>query len=357
MKSEERHRLKTNELQRLVTQLSDSLGPLWKSHGKAAAVGIGGIALVAVLISWWISSSEAESAAGWEQLFTATDSEDIGELQNVYDDAQEGKVSRSVGAWAKLTEAKMHLALGTRYLLAGKIPGKKTGEDVPMQELRDAEKCFATLLEDLEADGNPSADWENRIREQALFGMAQTQEALCSGDTAPAIEAYDALKEEYPNSIYTEVAEQRLKTLRKADTEDFYAWFAERPPVADGPPSFPNDQGASNANSNSLFDIPFLPEIPEMLKLEDQPLETSSTTPDSDATSTPADQPDAAAKPDKPPADKAKPDPAPADKPKPDKERADKPPADKPPADKAKPDKAPADKAPRSQPVPPGSKS
>ena len=336
MKSEERHRLKTNELQRLVGQLSDGLGPLWKSYGKVASASIGGIAFVAVLITWWISSSEAKSAAGWEQLFTASDSEAVGELQNVYEDAEKGDVSRSVGDWAKLSEAKMHLALGTRYLLAGKIPGKKDGEDVPVQELRDAEECFAQLLK---ADSGVSTE----IREQALFGLAQTKEALCSGNTDAAIEAYQDLIKYRSQSIYAEVAQQRIKTLKKDGTQDFYAWFASRPPVTDGPPSFPNDQGASNANSNNLFDVPFLPEIPEMLKLDDQPLETGSTTPDTpDAATDPGDQPGDSVKPDKTPPDKAPPD---------------KTPPDKTPPDKAPAEKAPAEKAPQSKPVPPGAKS
>jgi hypothetical protein len=295
MKSEERHRLKTNELQRLGSQLSQSLGPVWTSYGKVASLVAGAVVLVILLTSWWTSSSEADSAAEWEDLFTA---KDAGELANVFDDHP----NSIVGDWAKLSEAKMHLSLGTNYLLAGAIPGQKNR--LPHDELQEARKCFEELLEKL----SKTDPLHRPIHEQALFGLAQCIETLSSGDTSDAIAAYQLLIDlKNPESVYKEVAEQRIETLAKTQTREFYAWFANRPVVASGPPSFPSDQGASNANSSNLFEIPFLPEIPEMLKLEDQPLAPDASTlesPDEPANNDPAES---RPKPADPPAASSKP--------------------------------------------------
>ena len=254
MKSEERHRLKTNELERLGDQLSHSLGPVWTAYGKQASIAVGAVVLIVVLANWWMASSEAKSAAEWEQLFAA---KDAGELANVYDNDP----NSTVGAWAKLSEAKMHLSLGTNYLMAGAIPGQKK---LPHDELQEARKCFEQLLENKTLSGP--------IQEQALFGLAQCLETMSSGDTSDAVKAYEQLLKDHPKTVYKDVAEQRIETLSKSQTQDFYKWFANRPVVASGTPNFPNDRGSASANSNNLFEIPFLPEIPDLLKLEAQPV-------------------------------------------------------------------------------------
>ncbi|MEO1999566.1 MAG: tetratricopeptide repeat protein [Planctomycetaceae bacterium] len=294
MKSEERHRLKTNELQRLGSQLSQSLGPIWTSYGKVASLVAGALVLVILLTNWWMASSEAESAAEWGELFTA---KDAGGLANVFEDHP----NSLVGDWAKLSEAKMHLSLGTNYLLAGAIPGQKNR--LPHDELQEARKCFEELLEKL----SKTDPLHRPIHEQALFGLAQCIETLSSGDTSEAVAAYEQLTHDYPETVYLEVAEQRIETLKKTPTQEFYAWFANRPVVASGPPSFPSDQGASNANSSNLFEIPFLPEIPDMLKLEDQPLATDASPLESPDEPAERDQAEPPPKPGDPPAASSKP--------------------------------------------------
>jgi hypothetical protein len=100
-----------------------------------------------------------------------------------------------------------------------------------------------------------NSDVPKEIREAALDGMARTLEATSSGDLSEAIKAYETLVAEFPNSMYRDYAEHRIKELKQPDAQEFYAWFRKQnPKPADRPK--PEDGAAASG-----LTTPVLPDL------------------------------------------------------------------------------------------------
>jgi len=207
MKSEHRHELKTNELQRLTSQLTQTLEP----YVNQILIAVVAISVVAGGAIWFARQSGSASEAGWTRLGSAASAEDYA---NIADDFS----NEPVGAWARLLEAEMHLATGIQLAFSDR--------GAALSDLKEAQESFEKVLA---FDGLPS-----EVRDRALYGRARTLETLSDGDTSAAIAAYERLQQEVKTKAYTVLYRQeaatRIEELKRGRGQDFYAWFQKQNP-------------------------------------------------------------------------------------------------------------------------------
>lgn len=271
MKSEERHRLQENEVERVLNRALPVVSTFWQKNqklimsvGGAAALGI-----VAAII--WSSSGDESDTGPWTAMYRALGLEVSGDpdatrnLENLADSTDFADSQAVV--WAKLRAAQSHLQSGIGYMFTNRKAG--TGE------LTEAKELFQSIIDD--SSSPPAA------RERSLFGLATCIESLSGQDTQPAIAAYEKVILDFPETVYLELIDERIETLKKSSTREFYAWFSKQEPKP-GDRSTPTDLGPLGGDN----ELPvFLPEIPDLLQLPDEPIDTPGTSkpfPDLDAT-------------------------------------------------------------------------
>ena len=203
MKSEHRHDLKTNELRRLA----EKMRPFFEEYGNRVLLGLCGVILVAAVVIYWSRSSAASAGDAWTQFSAATNAEDYANVAEEFPGTQ-------VAAWARLLEAQNHLGTGMQSMF--------TNRAAAISDLKAAEKRFQIIL----VDSSVPED----VREGALFGMARCLEAKSDSHTDSAIEVYEKLVREFPDSVYTELAQKRIDVLKTQEAKDFYAWFSAQKP-------------------------------------------------------------------------------------------------------------------------------
>ena len=203
MNTEERQRLKTNELGQTVQEVGHRLEP----YATKIVAGVCGLLLVAAAVTWWSRQSSATSVKAWTKLESAENEKDFGEVADDF----KGTVA---GRWAKLRESELYLQTGLPLLF--------TDRESALADLKKAREGFEAA-----AVNTPA---EPAIQERALWGLAQTLEATSDGDTTKAVEAYERLLKELPETFYKVHAEQRVASLKTGGSKDFYAWFAKQNP-------------------------------------------------------------------------------------------------------------------------------
>lgn len=204
MKSEHRHELQANELQKITVQAEDFLS----THSTKVIVGLIAFAVVVCGLTIWTQTRAAANLAAWSEMSKADDTE-------AYSRVAMDHPSSAAGAWARLREAESNLSSGLLDLFRN----RRTANN----DLKRARETFESLLD-------PNSKATPQVRERALFGLARTLEATCSGETGPAINRYRELVDRFPKSIYVLYAQDRMEELAKADAADFYAWFAKQEP-------------------------------------------------------------------------------------------------------------------------------
>lgn len=246
MKSQQRHELKSHELQKLAAKIS----PVWEAYGNGILLVVAAIILVAGVAVWLVRSSNASVSAGWTRYAACRDAETYA---NVADDFPDTKV----GAWARLKEAEAHLQSGVRLSFEHRPDG--------VSDLKKAKESFDKLLD---AGSVPAA-----VRERGLYGLARCLEATSGRDTGPAVKTYQKLLKEFPDSVYNGLAEERIENLKTGSAQEFYAWFhKQNPKRGDRANPFGGlPAGHPPFDSGNLFDRPTLPEIPDLLQMPDAP--------------------------------------------------------------------------------------
>ncbi|QDV48905.1 tetratricopeptide repeat protein [Gimesia fumaroli] len=293
MKSEHRHDLQTNDLGKLMVQAE----PFVEKYGVKAIVAAGVIFVAVLGYFAWSSSRTDQAAEGWTRLAACTSTED-------FETVSEEFSGTSVGQWALVHAAESHLQSGIRNSFTDRSAGDRA--------LGDAKEQFQQLLD--------SASTLPEIRERALFGMARTEESVSDGDLKNAIELYQKLIQEYPDSIFRKLAEQRVKpeegekvaVLDQEETKKFYKWFhAQTPKPGDRQrPGFNMPMpgaapGGAPTGSSETPGLPALPGLPSLPGLPD-PITSSPLTDDNKTDETkPGDaKPEAPAKADSKSAEK-----------------------------------------------------
>lgn len=257
MKSEERHRLQENELERIVERMAPSASSFIETYGNRLLLWGCGLAIVAAVTIFWFRSRDAESSAGWTEMLTASTAEE-------YANIAENHPQTLVGTWAMLNEANRRMSTGIDLMFSDRKGA--------VEELDLAKEKFEEILE---IEGKATSD---DIRERAYFGLATTLESTSDEDTTAARDVYEKLLNEYPETIYKELVEKRVDALKGAESKDFYAWFSGQNPKP-GDRTLPSDLlGGSNQQPNDPF-LTTLPEIPDLLKLPEGMEGTESDSP------------------------------------------------------------------------------
>ncbi|MGH7127224.1 MAG: tetratricopeptide repeat protein, partial [Planctomycetaceae bacterium] len=187
----------------------------------------------------------APAADGWTQLAAAKTAEDYENLAE-----SDAFADSPVAAWAQLLAAERHLEDGLEETFSDMKAAVGT--------LELAEEGFATLIE--------TEDVPPEIRERALYGHATTLEILSEKNTKPAVEAYETLLDEFPQSLYAETAKERIDALQTKSARDFYVWFHDenrRPADLDRP----NDGSPTTGGFPMDHPLPPSLDIPERLRL------------------------------------------------------------------------------------------
>ncbi|MEM7810789.1 MAG: hypothetical protein AAF532_04850 [Planctomycetota bacterium] len=199
--------LPPTELEKLVEKAQ----PWASSYGWIA-----GIAVVVVFVAAFVVRglvTNGGDPAAWASLDDAlSDSADaVVGLDRVTTEYAGSEAS----PWSRVIAAEALLAKGVEQLF--------TNRAAAVQDLDDAKSRFEALAADA-----PFAD----LRERALFGLATATEALAADaeDLEQARTAYERLLQLNPATPYAGVATERVEALKKGDSAEFYAWFAEQDP-------------------------------------------------------------------------------------------------------------------------------
>jgi hypothetical protein len=213
MKSEHRHELKTNELERIASEWGHTAEHYVQENWMLLAVAVVVIAIGAGGVVYWRSSSGVAGQQGWREFATANNASGYGNVADKFS----GSV---VGAWARLMEGEIELNSGIRSSFTDRSAGRS--------DLKKAQENFEKLVND---KATP-----DEVRERALFGLARAKEANPDKSLGPskiddaAIETYQRLLTEFPISIYKDYAESRIAALKTGTAQDFYAWFEQQNP-------------------------------------------------------------------------------------------------------------------------------
>ena len=210
--------------------------PLEK-HMKALIYGGVGVIVVIVLIIAVTSAGGGAMEAGWSRFAEAASASDFANVASDFPGTE-------IAVWAKLREAELLLSESIRLQFSDRAAANA--------QLKKAGEALDTVIE--RASSLPDA------KERALLGKARLLEATSDGDLTQAVAAYKAFCEGFPESIWLEQIQTRIKTLESGDAGDFYAWFSQQNPK-------PEDrQTPTDGLPSGHPEIPVsLPQIPDEL--------------------------------------------------------------------------------------------
>lgn len=212
MKTEHRHELKANELQKVAVKVET----FYERHAATIQWGVIGVAfLLACGIYYWRTTAAVDAAA-WNELSQSQSAEDFAQVASNFSGSK-------AASWAKLREANSYLEIGLRDAFENR---EKANTDL---------KKAKDILAELSKAGGP-----REFRQQVLFAYARSLEMTSDGDLQPAISAYEALIKEIPDTAFKQEAEHRITALSKPGAKEFYAFFSKQNPKPPEPPK-PND--------------------------------------------------------------------------------------------------------------------
>lgn len=206
MKRDRRHELQENALADWLGKQIEQIKPYWQMIAGAIAATV----IVYVSLSLFGGRSRQQVAVAWDGYSAALLKNDVEALSDV---ATENAGS-IVGFCAMQSLGDIHLATGTRALFRDR--------DQAREELTQARTVYTNLLSQLGTGSDPL------LRQRAMFGLAQSHEALDS--VVKAIQRYEKLAAEYPDSPIGKAAKERQEELQKPDVRDFCSWFAKQTP-------------------------------------------------------------------------------------------------------------------------------
>jgi hypothetical protein len=225
MKSEERRHLAENDLELTLQRWLDRIEPY-------SSRLMGGVLLLTVLAVGgilWYRMSQASDSAGWGQLATARTPENLLDVATNFPDTRAAQ-------WAELRAG--------RILYDRAVTESMSNRAAADDDFSEAKDIFGRLVKQ---------KLPPELREASLDGLARTLEATSKGDTAEAIEAYETLVREFPESIFRTYAEHRIEVLKQPETQEFYAWFSKQNPT---PPDRPEPKDGAAAGGLNAPELP-----------------------------------------------------------------------------------------------------
>ena len=203
MKSEHRHELKTNELGRL----SERLMPFLEEYANRILIGFSVVALMAAVYIYVTRTASVTADASWTRFIAADTAEEFENIAEVYSGS-------TVGAWSRVNAAERHLNNGIRAAFKDR--------EAALSDLKQAR----TILEGLLKEKNLPV----QVRETGLYLLSRCLETTSDGNTDEAVEMYERLLKEFPDSMYKDQADRQIAVLKTKQAKDFYAWFHQQNP-------------------------------------------------------------------------------------------------------------------------------
>jgi tetratricopeptide (TPR) repeat protein len=211
MKTERRHELQKNELADWLTvrlgQARNYSGPIW--------VTVLAIVVLVAVGMYMSRRSTNQTAAAWEELFSASGSDNPEKLQSLADRMPDTRA----GKWARMRLADRSLTQGIDQLF---------------QDRAEARKSLASAVDGYRWLREHSGD--KQLEERATLGLAKAYES--QDKLQESRQEYEKLLKQWPEGVYADEAKSRLHDLDKKSTREFYDWFAQRemkPPGDNGP--------------------------------------------------------------------------------------------------------------------------
>jgi len=195
--------------------------PYVDQYGAKVILGLAAVLIVAAGWIYFTKSAKAEKARGWDKLLKTNNStapEDFGDIA-------EDNPGTSAAEWAILRQAEGFLKRGVQSAFSNR-----------KQSAASFEKAHKALNRLLNKTGTSVL-----VRERALYTMAMLTESESGADTADAIKAYEQLKSEFKDSVYTEQADARIEALKDPKVQQFYGWFRKQNPSIADPLGVPHD--------------------------------------------------------------------------------------------------------------------
>lgn len=245
--------------------------PWLEEYGTTIIYGVAAVLAVSAVVVY-VARRPPATAAESSGLLLASSVEDY---QTVADSAPD----TPIGVVARLRQAELSLDEAAGQLF--------TDREKSVEGLEKAARTFGNLAD--------RKDLSSDLRERVLAGVARVLECRCDGTDAtvkPAIEAWEKLLKEYPDSkMFKDIAESRVKALKSEKSKAFYAWFQTQNPKAGDDMLLPQD-GPGKVPDVPKIDIPdfSMPAAPtEGAKTEEPKSEDPKTeTPAAPAEGTPA---------------------------------------------------------------------
>jgi hypothetical protein len=203
MKSEHRHELAENDLSKAITRVLEKAEP----HSNKILLAALAVTVVVVAVVYGMKSAGGDRSAGFAELVDCETGDCLETVADQYADSP-------VGTWARLRSGEMFLADG--------IQMSTTNGNVSRDSLHKAKEAFERVLD--------AGQVAPQARERALYGLGTCLESLSDSNTGPAIEAYESLLNEFPESQYRYLVEDRISTLKTSRAQEFYAWFHKQNP-------------------------------------------------------------------------------------------------------------------------------
>lgn len=199
MKTERRHELGTNELALRLTAWIEKIKP----YSTPILVGVIGAAVLYFGYQFFSGQSRAQTAAAWTAYYDAVQSNDPAKLNSVAEQYADAPASQ----WAEMAVADIQMGRGMALLFLNRQQAH--------EQLNKAGGAYRKLQNEGRHD---------LLRERAAFMRACVLEA--QGDLDEAKKAYGQV-----SGMFEQTAKQRIESLGKKDTKEFYNWFASAEPA------------------------------------------------------------------------------------------------------------------------------
>ena len=214
MKSEHRHELKTNELERIASDWGHASERYVQDHTNQLIVVA--VVIVAIIIGaiYWRMSSGSADRQGWRALSDAQSTADYGTVADKY-------AATKVAPWARLREGEAELSSGIRLLFNDREAGRS--------DLKKAEESFEKLINDKQTP--------EEVRERALFGsgalprIAAGERCRRRDDQRSGDRNLQTLARSISGiRLQGRSSKPRIAALRTGTAQDFSAWFETQNP-------------------------------------------------------------------------------------------------------------------------------
>lgn len=226
MKSNRRQRAE-NDLAKQLKAIGETLAPL-KNHIYWAIIGILAVICIGLILSR-ITKSSREKA--WGEYFAVFNmpSHDMQGLQDRLETLSKDYQSGEVSVRIRLSAAELLL------MEACDLFPNNRAEAIP--KLEKACDYFKEAREKSKSD--------NLLREQSMFGLAQTYESLAvfrvppenQSDLESAIKTYEQLIASYPDGIYEKKARASLHSLQSPALQRMISYYEHTPQKSSDDPT------------------------------------------------------------------------------------------------------------------------